>query len=1213
VICGAVLCFGAVAFAAEDRIRGPVTSTNLVRLSGNVNPRVARAVDRGAAGSGMIRSMRLVLGPSAAASADLAEFLEKQRDPSSSDYRNWLSPEEYGERFGSTDNDLAAISSWLESAGFKIEQVARARNWITFTGTADQIAQTFHCEIHRVDIGDEERFSNTTDPWIPESLAGIVTAIRGLDDIHPRPSRATVTPIADFNGSNGTHYLAPDDYGVIYDIQSLYRAGFDGTGQKLAIAGQTDIDLADLRAFRSQFSLTARDPEQVLFGADPGANQDDQIEADLDLEWSGAVARNATIIYVYSQDVFESVQYAIDQDLAPVISTSYGGCELSAPGGLRSLAQQGNAEGITWMNSAGDSGAAGCDSGALVATEGPAATFPADIPEVTAVGGTEFSEASGNYWSPVNTSTLESVLSYIPEKAWNDTPLGFGLAAGGGGPSLVYAKPWWQSGPGVPNDEARDVPDLALAASGEHDGYAIYAHGELISVGGTSASSPSFAGVISILNQYLSAKGTIVKPGLGNINPVLYNLAQNGSGIFHDVTTGNNVVPCAGGSKGCVTGSFGYPAASGYDLATGLGSIDAYKLVAQWSSLPAVAGTSLTLAVTPQSVSVTGTAQLTATLTLANGGSAPGGSLTFTAGGTSLGSATLNVSRPAATATLTISGASLPVGANTVSAAYPGTAQYSGSSASATLIVTAPPAVIATSAAVTATPATIASSGSTAITVVVTPAVKSGNVPAGSVTFTIGNLALGSANLVASSSNAAATFTVKGSGLEVGPNAITASYSGSPSFGASATSVVVTVSPPPVSTSTSVTASPTTFSASGTTLLTAVVRPSAGSPVPVGTVTFSAGGKTLGTASLSASPATATLSLSGASLVIGANNVIATYAGSAGFAGSASTAVAITVQPVLISTSLVVVANPSVIAQSATTQLTATITAGSALSAGSVSFTLGNIVLGTAQVAASGSSGKAILTVQGSSLSPGADKVTASYSATGSFANSSSYVTVTVQSPPIATATTVSAGPAGKPSTILLVANVKAASGNAAPAGIVTFSLRNTVLGSVTLSGSTGIATGSLSINQSSLAAGNTTILATYASGSAGFSNSAASITINVAAQPALQIGTTMAFSGPVLTMPANGTGRLTVTVRSASGSAIPSGTVAFLLGDLLLGTASLTSTSGTAATATFVLKGATLAPGNNLVLASFQGSGVFSGSTTSMTVVAVPAGYSVH
>jgi subtilase family serine protease len=378
--------------------------------------------------------------------------------------------------------------------------------------------------------------------------------------------------------------VGPGDLAVIYDIQALYSIGFDGSGQKLVVVGQTDISLPDIRMFRQLFSLPARDPELILVGSDPGVRSADQIEASLDIEWAGGIARNATILYVYSGNVLESLQYAVDQRLAPVVSMSYGTCENGAAPFYRALAQQANAEGITWINSSGDSGAAGCDDGGLLAIHGPATTFPADIPEVTAVGGTEFNEGNGIYWSSSNNTGLRSALSYIPEKAWNDTPLGYGIAAGGGGASALYGKPSWQTGPGVPNDGVRDVPDVSLAASGAHDGYVIFTKGGLLVVQGTSASAPAFAGIVTILNQYLAMRGSPAAPGLGNMNPSLYSLAAGTPGVFHDIATGSNIVPCAAGTRGCTTGAFGYNATPGYDMATGLGSVDAYKLVTRWNN-----------------------------------------------------------------------------------------------------------------------------------------------------------------------------------------------------------------------------------------------------------------------------------------------------------------------------------------------------------------------------------------------------------------------------------------------------------------------------------------------------------------------------------------------------------------------------------------------------------------------------------------------------
>src|SRR5262249_17449903 len=150
-----------------------------------------------------------------------------------------------------------------------------------------------------------------------------------------------------------------------------------------------------------------------------------------------------------------------------------------------------------------------------------------------------------------------------------------------GGPSTLYAKPAWQQGPGVPDDGARDVPDVSMTAAG-HDGYLIVYNGLLLVTSGTSASAPALSGIIAILNQYQVAKKYQAAAGLGNINPQLYRLAQVAPTAFHDVVDGDNIVPCTQGSPKCLTGSYGYKAGPGYDLVTGLGSVDANNFVTQW-------------------------------------------------------------------------------------------------------------------------------------------------------------------------------------------------------------------------------------------------------------------------------------------------------------------------------------------------------------------------------------------------------------------------------------------------------------------------------------------------------------------------------------------------------------------------------------------------------------------------------------------------------
>jgi subtilase family serine protease len=1042
----------------------------------------------------------MVLKQTAAQTQDLERLLEAQRDPASSDYRRWLTPDEYGERFGVSRNDLARISSWLESEGFAQPQVARARNWIAFHGTAGQIGKAFRTELHRYQAGAETHFANATDPSIPEALAGIAIELHGLNDFHPKPPRnKKIHP--SLTTSGGVHYLAPDDLATIYDIAPLYKAGFDGTGQKLAIAGQTDVNLADIRNFRAEFGLIAKDPQLVLYGPDPGVSPGDQIEADLDLEWSGAVARNATIVYVYSQDVFESVQYAIDENLAPVVSMSYGECEIGAPASYRGMAQQANAEGITWMNSSGDGGAAGCDWDAEIATQGPAVTFPAGIPEVTAVGGTEFNENSSSDWSSQNNSTLQSATGYIPEIAWNDTALGGGIWATGGGASVLFGKPWWQTGPGVPNDNARDVPDISLSASGDHDGYLIYASGQVMAVGGTSASTPSFAGIVTLINQYVVAKGTQAKPGLGNINPNLYALAQNTAGVIHDVTAGNNIVPCRIGSTGCTTGSFGYNAGVGYDPVTGLGSVDAYNLVTQWASQTVAIGTTMTLSASPTSMAQSATLQLTARITAVTGSAGPGGSVAFTAGGAALGSAAAIISGATATASLAVKGTSLAVGADSIAASYAPAGAFGSSAASTTVTVTG--LSVATKTAVAANPGSIAAAGTTQLTATVTPA--SGNAaPTGMVTFSAGNTALGTATLAASGAEATATLSVSGGKLAAGANSITASYAGGGSFTASLSpSITATVAASSIATTASIAADPAGIAQGASTVLTVTVKPASGTVAPTGSVSFTAGNASLGTVTLTASgaAATATLAVKAVSLPAGGDMVTASYSGDGKFSASTGS-VTVTVASPPVATTTVAAASPATIPQNATTQITAMVkpATGAALPVGTVSLAIGNTALGTALVTVSGGMAYAVVSVAGSQLTPGHNNIAASYSGSAGFTASTASVLVIVTAPTVATATTltVSVASIAKSSSTHLTVTVKAATGATAPTGRVTFTAGALALGMATLAGSGGTATATLTVRGGNLAVGSNSIVATYA-GSAGFSGSTGSATVAVA------------------------------------------------------------------------------------------------------------------
>ncbi|MES1257076.1 MAG: Ig-like domain repeat protein, partial [Acidobacteriota bacterium] len=486
--------------------------------------------------------------------------------------------------------------------------------------------------------------------------------------------------------SGSFHYLAPDDLATIYYMGQLYAAGIDGTGQKIAVIGRTDIDLADLRAFRTRFGLPPNDPQVVLYGPAPGISPNDLVEADLDLEWAGAVARNATVIYVNSRSVNTSAQYAVDQNLAPVLTMSYGACEITGSDTLRSVAQQASAQGITWAIASGDSGAATCDRSSPTpqAAKGATVSYPASIPEVTAVGGTQFDDEAGQWWSAGNSSSRASALSYIPEKVWNQSIANNAIEGGGGGASALFVKPAWQIGPGVPNDGRRNLPDVSFA-SATHDGYEIVSGGLVWIIGGTSAASPVFAGVVALLNHSLAKADPTTPAGLGNINPALYRLAQSTTDVFHDITVGDNSVACVQGSPDCVDGRVGYPATPGYDLATGLGSLDVAHFVKEWNT-----GTSSTTSVsaTPASFAPGDRVELTAMVSGAAG--IPGGAVTFVANDIVLGSAILTPVAGASSAAITVDGMLLAGGNGTVGALYGGDATFTGSAGYAVLSLRLP-------------------------------------------------------------------------------------------------------------------------------------------------------------------------------------------------------------------------------------------------------------------------------------------------------------------------------------------------------------------------------------------------------------------------------------------------------------------------------------------------------------------------------------------
>ena len=609
-------------YAASPRV---VDDADTVPVPGNVSPRLSAAVDVGPTdGALLLEKMILVLRPRVGASGPLEQLLAEQLDPGSPNYHRWLTPEEYGSTFGLTDADLNAVLAWLQRNGFTVDSVASGRGWINFSGTVAQVEATFRTRMRDFIAGGRLHHANVRDPEVPRALADVVGGIARLNDFSRKPQARPRPSIAFTDGSQG---LGPADFATIYDTTPLLAAGVNGGGQTIAVVAQSNIKLSDVQAFRSFFGLPAKDPIVTVNGPDPGIVASDESEADLDVEWAGAAAPGATVNLVVSgstdtaDGVDLSAQYIVDHNLAPIVTYSYGTCEADlGTSGLRfynSLWQQAAAQGMAVFVAAGDGGAAGCDDPTSVSSgTGTGVNGLASTPYDVCVGGTEFVDGtSTQYWNANSApGTYLSAKSYVPETAWNESGSvsgGSGIWATGGGPSAVYAKPAWQSALGVPADGFRDTPDVSLNAA-SNVGYVVFSEyvpgsNSLYTYSGTSVSTVCFGGIMALVLQGTGGGRQ------GNPNPVFYRIGAaqysgSGSAAFHDVTSGNNSVP----------GVAGFPAGPGYDLATGLGSVDARAFV---NAFGAVLGPSVAVVAAPSSVTVTaGTSASVNVTTTGSGG-----------------------------------------------------------------------------------------------------------------------------------------------------------------------------------------------------------------------------------------------------------------------------------------------------------------------------------------------------------------------------------------------------------------------------------------------------------------------------------------------------------------------------------------------------------------------------------------------------------------
>ncbi len=230
-------------FARTPRV---VDDNDTVVLHGNVHPLARPEFDVGPTDSSLpMERMVLSLRMDPGKEAELDRLLAEQQDPASANFHRWLTPEEFGKRFGPAPEDIGAVTGWLTSHGFVVEEVAKGRTWINFSGKVADVERAFHTRMRDYHVGGQLRHANASDPAIPRGLADLVAGVVSLHNFPRKAMNSGIRPLAPqavepaFTTTGGNHYLSPGDFAIIYNVNTLYSAGIDGTGQSIAIVGRT--------------------------------------------------------------------------------------------------------------------------------------------------------------------------------------------------------------------------------------------------------------------------------------------------------------------------------------------------------------------------------------------------------------------------------------------------------------------------------------------------------------------------------------------------------------------------------------------------------------------------------------------------------------------------------------------------------------------------------------------------------------------------------------------------------------------------------------------------------------------------------------------------------------------------------------------------------------------------------------------------------------
>jgi len=1206
-----------------SRITGHWRSSDAVAIPDSKHPQAPSDLSANlelsaAPGSARLDRMILLLAPSAAQQKALQAELAAQLNPASPEYHKWLTPTAFADAYSNSPSDVAAVSAWLTSQGFQVAPLPASRGWIEFSGTIAEVEQAFHTQVDSLSTSSGTRFVLTQSVSIPAALVPVVQGLVSLDGAlsspaltQPQPLTISADGLASQTSLGHSAALTPQLAAQLLHFDMLHASGTTGAGQTIAVAARSNVNATDIAAFRAAFGLPASALRILPIGADPGFTPD-QAEATLAVSWVGTAAPGAQITLApaatteATDGLDLSLAAIVDQELAHTVAVGYSTCEnaLSAAhqAFYAALYQQAAAEGITVIAASGDSGASACHAAgnATPVTSGYAVNALASTPWNTAVGVAAFGIAGPS----AGTSALS---------AWSPSTIEDSAYASGGGASTLYPAPAWQpipsnseGGPAASVVHNRLIPDLALPTAIEgtaNPGLAFClsepklrvastSNCTLVRAGGSSAATALFAGISALIEQKYGQQG--------NLAPHLYPLSRQ-AGVFTDITQGSAQLPCEPSSPGCSADQkIGFTAATGYDLATGLGVVNAHGMVSGWAN-PEVTGTALanvTNTTGPsQTINPSGSVVLSANVVSGNGGPAPTGTVTFFDNSTSQNVATVALdigTGESSSAQVTVTGV-LSQGGHQIIADYSGDTIYAPAQSGPVVVEVQP-----SSTTTTVVPSTSIPSGGSTFTVSATiTSLDAGTgavPPSGTVDFRLDGVSQGTKQVITGTpSTASISMTAPYTG---GAHQIVGFYSGDNNY-YNSTSNAVTITVSKTAPTVTLTPSTTTPLAGSSVQLTAsIAPPGTGGTPPSGTVEFTLDGASVGTATVTTgSPSTAVLTITAPS--VGGHTLTAIYSGDTNYSSVTSPSVTITIAKV--ATSLAIAPASTTPLGGSPLLITATISltgTSAAVPTGTITFTLDGTTAGT-QTVSSGTTASITITAPTS----GVHTLQASYSGDSNFLSSTSpSVNITIAKTPTTTAVVPATLTPTAGAALQVTATITpSTAGTTQPTGNVTFTVDGVSAGVASVTaGSPSTAT----VTITTLTSGAHVLSALYSGDTYYAASTSAAVTVTVSKSPS-----TTVVTPATLTPTAGGSLLVSASITSSSPAPTnPTGTVTFYLDGVSQGIGTVTAGSPSTASVTIPV----VTAGAHVLTATYSGDTAYATSTSAAVSIVAAKGATV-